>query len=120
MTNAGGPGVLAVDSLIRDGGELAELTPATIAELNTFLPGPWSHGNPIDILGDADAERYAKALQAAAKDPIQLASTGLPSILAYALSFSAVPVGSLIAWGVRTTSMPSLLLSATTTSSARA
>jgi acetyltransferase len=69
VTNAGGPGVLAVDSLIRGGGELAELSPETVQELNAFLPAPWSHGNPIDILGDADAERYARALQVAAKDP---------------------------------------------------
>lgn len=69
VTNAGGPGVLAVDSLIRAGGELTELTEETIKEYNTFLPGPWSHGNPIDILGDADATRYAKALEVAAKDP---------------------------------------------------
>ena len=69
VTNAGGPGVLAVDALIRAGGELTELTPETIQEYNTFLPGPWSHGNPIDILGDAGADRYAKALEVAAKDP---------------------------------------------------
>jgi acetyltransferase len=69
VTNAGGPGVLAVDALIRSGGELTELTDETLQEYNSFLPGPWSHGNPIDILGDADAERYAKSLQIAAKDP---------------------------------------------------
>jgi acetyltransferase len=69
VTNAGGPGVLAVDALIRAGGELTELTEETIQEYNTFLPGPWSHGNPIDILGDAGADRYAKALEIAAKDP---------------------------------------------------
>lgn len=69
VTNAGGPGVLAVDALIRNGGELAELRPETIATMNTFLPGPWSHGNPIDVLGDADPARYAKALEVAAADP---------------------------------------------------
>lgn len=69
VTNAGGPGVLAVDSLIRGGGELTELADETIQEYNGFLPGPWSHGNPIDILGDADADRYAKALEVAARDP---------------------------------------------------
>ncbi|MBI5670575.1 MAG: bifunctional acetate--CoA ligase family protein/GNAT family N-acetyltransferase [Chloroflexi bacterium] len=68
LTNAGGPGVLATDALIMEGGELAEISPETMNELNAFLPGPWSHGNPIDILGDASPERYAKALEIAAKD----------------------------------------------------
>jgi acetyltransferase len=69
LTNAGGPAVLATDALIAAGGELADLSPATIEELNKFLPRHWSRGNPIDILGDADAERYAKALEVAARDP---------------------------------------------------
>ena len=66
VTNAGGPGVLATDALIYSRGELAELSSETIAALNGSLPGPWSHGNPIDILGDADPDRYAKALEIAA------------------------------------------------------
>jgi len=69
VTNAGGPGVLAIDALVRGGGELAALDPATIEELNTFLPDAWSHGNPVDILGDADADRFARALGVVAKDP---------------------------------------------------
>jgi acetyltransferase len=69
VTNAGGPGVLATDALITQGGELASLSEATIAELNELLPEHWSHGNPIDILGDADPERYAKSLEIAARDP---------------------------------------------------
>jgi acetyltransferase len=69
LTNAGGPGVLATDALIAGGGGLAEISPETMQELNNFLPAPWSHGNPIDVLGDADPERYAKTLEAAAKDP---------------------------------------------------
>ena len=69
LTNAGGPGVLATDSLMALDGKLAELTPETTAALNEFLPAAWSHGNPIDILGDADPERYAKAVAVAAKDP---------------------------------------------------
>jgi acetyltransferase len=69
LTNAGGPGVLAADALIESGGQLAELSPETMKELNTFLPGPWSHGNPVDVLGDADAARYGHAFEAAAKDP---------------------------------------------------
>jgi len=69
VTNAGGPGVLATDALISDGSEIAELAPETIQQLDTFLPEHWSHGNPIDILGDAGPDRYAKAVEIAAKDP---------------------------------------------------
>jgi acetyltransferase len=69
LTNAGGPAVLATDALIGGGGELAEISPKTMESLNEFLPAPWSHGNPIDVLGDADPERYAKTLETAAGDP---------------------------------------------------
>ena len=69
LTNAGGPGVLATDALIGDGGELAQISSETMERLNEFLPGPWSHGNPIDILGDASPERYARTLEIAAQDP---------------------------------------------------
>ena len=69
VTNAGGPGVLATDTLIALGGELAELSQETLDALDKVLPSHWSHGNPIDILGDADSERYAQALAIAAKDP---------------------------------------------------
>ncbi|MBL8023025.1 MAG: bifunctional acetate--CoA ligase family protein/GNAT family N-acetyltransferase [Elusimicrobia bacterium] len=69
VTNAGGPGVLAADSLIENGGHLANLSLETMKELNSFLPAPWSHGNPVDVLGDADAARYGHAFEAAAKDP---------------------------------------------------
>lgn len=69
LTNAGGPGVLATDALITAGGELAELSPETVNNLNAILPSHWSRGNPIDILGDASPERYAKSLEIAAKDP---------------------------------------------------
>ncbi len=69
LTNAGGPGVLAADSLLLGGGELAEISEATIAEMNTFLPSAWSHGNPADIIGDAGPDRYAKALETVSKDP---------------------------------------------------
>ena len=68
LTNAGGPGVLATDALIAGGGELAELSDATMEELNSFLPPAWSRGNPIDILGDADADRYARAMEVVEKD----------------------------------------------------
>jgi acetyltransferase len=69
LTNAGGPGVLATDALVARGGELAQLSPESMAAYDSFLPPHWSHNNPIDILGDADPERYAKALEIAAKDP---------------------------------------------------
>jgi len=69
VTNAGGPGVLAVDALVRNDGKLAALSAETTAKLNAFLPAPWSHANPIDILGDADARRYARTLEAVAADP---------------------------------------------------
>ena len=68
LTNAGGPGVLATDALISQGGELATLSPETIEKLNQILPPHWSHGNPIDILGDADPERYAASIATALKD----------------------------------------------------
>jgi len=69
VTNAGGPGVLATDALITGGGELAELTQATMEAYNAVLPTTWSHNNPVDIIGDASPERYAKALEIAANDP---------------------------------------------------
>jgi acetyltransferase len=69
VTNAGGPGVIATDALIRGGGELSEISPRTMERLNKVLPSVWSHGNPIDIIGDAPPERYAKALEVAAADP---------------------------------------------------
>jgi acetyltransferase len=69
LTNAGGPGVLAADGLAFQGGELAELSPESYQELDKFLPPHWSHGNPIDILGDAGPDRYGRALDIVIKDP---------------------------------------------------
>jgi acetyltransferase len=79
VTNAGGPAVLATDALLAEGGQLADLAPGTIEQLSTFLPRHWSHQNPIDIIGDAGAERFAKTVDVAAKDP---ATDGLLVILA--------------------------------------
>jgi acetyltransferase len=79
LTNAGGPAVLATDALVANGGELAELSPESLQRLNEFLPAHWSHNNPIDVLGDADPERYARALEIASQDP---KSDGLLVILA--------------------------------------
>ena len=78
VTNAGGPGVLATDALIENHGELASLSPTTLESLNSFLPAAWSHGNPMDILGDADPQRYARTLEVVARDP---AIDGLLAIL---------------------------------------
>jgi acetyltransferase len=78
LTNAGGPGVLATDALVLSGGELASLARETIAALDAVLPSQWSHGNPIDVLGDADPERYARAIEIAMADP---GSDGLLVIL---------------------------------------
>ena len=70
VTNAGGPGVLATDALIENGGELADaLQPVASRRSTRFLPAAWSHNNPIDILGDADAERYARTLAIATTGP---------------------------------------------------
>ncbi|MGA9041423.1 MAG: bifunctional acetate--CoA ligase family protein/GNAT family N-acetyltransferase [Terriglobales bacterium] len=79
LTNAGGPGVLATDALVANGGELAKLSDEALRKLDKFLPAHWSHGNPVDVLGDADSERYAKAIEIAAQDPN---SDGLLVILA--------------------------------------
>jgi acetyltransferase len=79
LTNAGGPGVLATDALIASNGQLATLSDETLRSLDQFLPPHWSHNNPIDVLGDADAECYAKALEVATKDPN---SDGFLAILA--------------------------------------
>jgi acetyltransferase len=65
VTNAGGPAVLATDTLVAGGGELAPLSADGMPRLDALLPEQWSHGNPIDILGDADPERYAKTLEIA-------------------------------------------------------
>jgi acetyltransferase len=68
LTNGGGIGVLAVDRLADLGGELANISPATFARLDATLPPIWSRANPIDIAGDAGAERYAVALEALLED----------------------------------------------------
>ncbi len=69
LTNAGGPAVLATDALVAEGGELAELAPETMEALNGVLPREWSRNNPVDIIGDATPERYAKSVEIVAKDP---------------------------------------------------
>lgn len=69
LTNAGGPGVMASDALIAARGTLARLAGETLSELNGQLPPQWSHGNPVDVLGDAKSKLVAKAAQTVLKDP---------------------------------------------------
>jgi len=69
VTNAGGPGVIATDYLIKKGGQLSTLSQSTIDGLDSFLPPSWSKGNPVDVLGDADAIRYRKAIETVILDP---------------------------------------------------
>lgn len=69
LTNAGGPGALATDMLVRNGGRLADLSDATLKSLNELLPPFWSHNNPVDVLGDAKAGRYGEALEVLTHEP---------------------------------------------------
>jgi acetyltransferase len=69
VTNAGGPGVLATDALVTSGGEIASLSNNMMNQLNEILPPHWSHGNPIDILADADPERFRQVTELASNDP---------------------------------------------------
>lgn len=85
VTNGGGPGVMAVDELIERGGMLAELGSETLAALDKVLPVTWSHGNPVDIIGDAPSERYADALK------IVLADTNVDAVLVMHAPTAIVP-----------------------------
>ncbi|MEJ0040366.1 MAG: bifunctional acetate--CoA ligase family protein/GNAT family N-acetyltransferase [Gammaproteobacteria bacterium] len=69
VSNGGGPAVMATDALISGGGSLASLSEATVQRLDALLPPNWSHGNPVDIVGDAPAARYAGALEVVLADP---------------------------------------------------
>jgi len=69
VTNAGGPGVMASDGLIAKGGKLPKLSDETIEKLNELLPPYWSHGNPVDVLGDANPARFASATEVVIHDP---------------------------------------------------
>ncbi len=69
ITNGGGPGVMAADRTSDLDISLAELASATVETLKTALPSHWSQGNPIDLIGDADAQRYRAALAACLADP---------------------------------------------------
>ncbi|HVS14388.1 MAG TPA: bifunctional acetate--CoA ligase family protein/GNAT family N-acetyltransferase [Thermoanaerobaculia bacterium] len=69
ISNSGGPAVLATDRLERQGGALAELADSTLAALDQVLPATWSRCNPVDLVGDANGERYRAAIEAVAADP---------------------------------------------------
>ena len=69
VTNGGGPGVMAADRAADLGVPLAELASATIEKLKSALPPNWSHGNPVDLIGDAGPERYRAAIGACLEDP---------------------------------------------------
>ncbi len=68
VTNGGGPGVMATDRLADLGLSLAELSEDTLEKLNAVLPTTWSHANPVDIIGDAEPERYAQAVEICLSD----------------------------------------------------
>jgi len=69
VTNGGGPGVMAADRATDQGIDLSTLSPETMAALNEVLPDVWSHGNPVDIIGDAPPERYQQAVDICLDDP---------------------------------------------------
>ena len=69
ITNGGGPGVMAADRATDQGIELSTLSPTTLTALNEVLPSVWSHGNPVDIIGDAPLERYQRAMDICLEDP---------------------------------------------------
>ncbi len=62
VTNGGGPGVMATDLAADLGVRMADLSPATISALDAVLPANWSQANPLDIIGDATADRYRAAV----------------------------------------------------------
>ncbi|WP_404404596.1 GNAT family N-acetyltransferase [Pelagibacterium halotolerans] len=103
VTNGGGAGVMALDSLLDHGGQLATLAPDTLARLDMLLPPSWSHANPVDILGDAPPERYAEVIETVACDQnvdtvLALACpTGLASTKDSAVVLAGAVKGGLVA-----------------------
>ena len=90
LTNGGGAGVLAADALARGGGSLASLSPATLQALDAVLPPTWSHANPVDIVGDAPAQRYARALA------VLLAAPEVDGVLFMHAPTAIVPVADIV------------------------
>ncbi|WP_426011329.1 acetate--CoA ligase family protein [Caulobacter sp. DWR2-3-1b2] len=68
VTNGGGAGILALDAMTSTGARLANLSPETLSKLDLALPEGWSHGHPIDVMGDAHAGRYRAALDIVLED----------------------------------------------------
>jgi acetyltransferase len=68
ITNAGGPGVLATDMLVREGGKIAQLSEPSFEKLNALLPKCWSRNNPVDVLGDASPDRFVKTVEIVSAD----------------------------------------------------
>jgi acetyltransferase len=103
VTNGGGAGVLAVDQLMDNKGELAELSPTTRERLDQCLPQNWSHANPVDIVGDAPPERFKAAVEAVAVDPgvdavlVLNCPTGLASPIAAATAVASLASSGTIA-----------------------
>ncbi len=85
VTNGGGPGVMAADAAADNGVTLAMLAPETLAKLDAALPAQWSHGNPVDIIGDAPAARYSAAIAAL------LADAGVDGLLAMYCPVAVTP-----------------------------
>lgn len=96
LTNGGGVGVLATDGLMDQGGWLAELSADTLARLGAKLPATWSRGNPVDIIGDAKADRYAAALDAllAAPEVDAVLVLNCPTAIASGVDAARAVIGS--------------------------
>lgn len=103
VTNAGSPGVMAVDALADHGVDPAILAVETIQNLDDFLPSGWSRTNPVDILGDASPDRYEKAVGICLKDP---AVNGLLIILAPQALTQPTEVAESLAGVIKRTSFP--------------
>jgi acetyltransferase len=91
LTNGGGIGVLAVDRLAELGGVPAALAPATREKLDAVLPPTWSGSNPVDIVGDADAARYAAALE------VLLADTSNDAVMVMNVQTALAPADEIAA-----------------------
>ena len=89
LTNGGGAGVIAADILADLGGTLPPLDQKTFDALDFVLPPTWSHGNPVDIIGDAGPDRYRAAVEAVLQDANSdaLLVIDVPTALASAVDF---------------------------------
>jgi acetyltransferase len=91
LTNGGGIGVLAIDRLVELGGIPAAIGPAAREKLDAVLPPTWSGSNPVDIVGDADAARYAAALE------VLLADAGNDAVLVMNVQTAIAPADEIAA-----------------------